>query len=571
MAMNRQQRRAAQRQTPAAAADPIRQLLLNAAHHRQRNELPEAVRLYKRLLAIEPEHAEAHNNLGVVLLAQGKRTEASAHFAQSLGLVPQLFDRFADIRAVLIQVLPSLEPALSLAAKAWPQRLPAEQLLDRGVEDIAADPLLLCALETAPVRDIAFERLLTSLRGSLLKAAAEGKAVSEPVLAFACALAKQCFINEYVFATTPDEDAQVDTLKATLGTTTAPLAVAVLAMYAPLHALAAAPALLEHRWPATVDNLLTQQLRMPQVERGLRDTIARLTPVEDDVSQRVRQQYEENPYPRWVKLDGDLKPGPVEAYLREMFPTAAFSPLAKSEAIEVLVAGCGTGRFTTWLARRLTGTRFLAVDLSLSSLCFAKRMTPPAVADRIDYAQGDILKLDGLGRSFDVIDASGVLHHMADPYEGWRILLKLLRPSGFMHVCLYSERGRGDVVKAREFIAAHGYSTSPADIRRCRQDLLDTPMRELVRFNDFFSTSDCRDLLFHVQESRTTIPELKQHIAAFGLNFIGFAFNRILSQQYQALFASRGWSLADLDRWHALELERPDTFSGMYELWLQKP
>ena len=39
----------------------------------------------------------------------------------------------------------------------------------------------------------------------------------------------------------------------------------------------------------------------------------------------------------------------------------------------------------------------------------------------------------------------------------------------------------------------------------------------------------------------------------------------------ERFFASRGWALNDLDRWHALELERPDTFSGMYELWLQKP
>jgi len=285
----------------------------------------------------------------------------------------------------------------------------------------------------------------------------------------------------------------------------------------------------------------------------------------------VRQQYEESPYPRWVKLDGGVTPVSIEQHLREMMPTAAFAPLGKTDGIEGLVAGCGTGRFAIWLTRRLIGTRFLAVDLSLSSLCFAKRMAPRAVAERIDFAQGDILKLGALGRSFDVIDASGVLHHMADPYEGWRILLTLLQPGGFMHVCLYSERGRGDVVEARRFIADHRYSTSTADIRRFRQDLLETPMRGLTRFNDFFSTSDCRDMLFHVQESRTTIPELKARIAAFGLKFIGFTFNRVAQAQHQALFAARGWSLGDLDRWHALELEQPDTFSGMYDLWLQKP
>ena len=35
----------------------------------------------------------------------------------------------------------------------------------------------------------------------------------DDALAFCCALAKQCFINEYVFATTPDEDAQVERLQ----------------------------------------------------------------------------------------------------------------------------------------------------------------------------------------------------------------------------------------------------------------------------------------------------------------------------------------------------------------------
>jgi hypothetical protein len=28
--------------------------------------------------------------------------------------------------------------------------------------------------------------------------------------------------------------------------------------------------------------------------------------------------------------------------------------------------------------------------------------------------------------------------------------------------------------------------------------------------------------------------------------------------------------MTDLDRWHVLETEYPDTFSGMYQLWVQK-
>jgi SAM-dependent methyltransferase len=206
----------------------------------------------------------------------------------------------------------------------------------------------------------------------------------------------------------------------------------------------------------------------------------------------------------------------------------------------------------------------------LTSLCYAKRNTPAALAARIEYAQADILKLGSLGRSFDVIDASGVLHHMADPMQGWRILLSLLRPRGFMHLGFYSELARRDVVAARAFIAEHGYGATPAEIRRCRQELLDTPLRSVARSSDFFSTSECRDMLFHVQERRLTIPAIKSFLAEHALQFLGFEFDAATSQKYRALFANAGWSMTDLDRWHALETEYPDTFLGMYQLWVQK-
>ncbi len=169
-----------------------------------------------------------------------------------------------------------------------------------------------------------------------------------------------------------------------------------------------------------------------------------------------------------------------------------------------------------------------------------------------------------------MIDATGVLHHMADPMQGWRILLALLRPRGLMHLGFYSELGRRDVVAARALIAERGYGSTPAEIRRCRQDLLDTPLRSVARFSDFFSTSECRDMLFHVQEGRLTIPAIKSFLAEHGLRFLGFEFEAAILQKYRALFANAGWSLTDLDRWHAMETEYPDTFSGMYQFWVQK-
>ncbi len=417
------------------------------------------------------------------------------------------------------------------------------------------------------MRDVALERTLTTLRAALLDMASTADASDDAMLTFCCALAQQCFINEYIFATTPAEDDRVEQIKTNLRNAS-PMQVGALAMYVPLHAVPDAQSLLDRKWPRAVDDVVTQQLREPMQERALRPTIPQLTSIDDATSRRVQQMYEENPYPRWVHAPTNAAPLPVDLYLRGLFPTAAFAPLAKTEDLDVLVAGCGTGWHAIGIAGVLQGARLLAIDLSLASLAYAKRKTPPSLA--IDYAQADILELGAIERRFDVIDASGVLHHMADPFAGWRMLLKLLRADGLMHLGFYSELGRRDVVATRAFIAEHGYGTSAAEIRRARQDLLTTPLASVTRFDDFFTTSECRDLLFHVQESRTTIPAIKSFLAEHKLKFLGFEFGDAAMRTYRAQFAERHWPISDLDRWHDVESKEPDTFSGMYQFWVQK-
>src|SRR4029077_15678562 len=158
-----------------------------------------------------------------------------------------------------------------------------------------------------------------------------------------------------------------------------------------------------------------------------------------DVSKQVRGQYEENPYPRWVHAALAGEPIALDEHLRNQFPSAPFRPLGNPDGIDILVAGCGTGRHPIEVAHKYKAARVLAVDLSLSSLFYAKRKTPAGAANTSQYVKADILKLESIGRTFDLIDASGVLHHLSDVKAGWRGLLKLLRPRGFMRVGLYSE------------------------------------------------------------------------------------------------------------------------------------
>lgn len=318
--------------------------------------------------------------------------------------------------------------------------------------------------------------------------------------------------------------------------------------------------------------LLVQQVVEPRSVRGLAASIPRLTAIADGASLEVRRQYEENPYPRWVTAAPAGRPTTVGKYLQCLFP---FGPIAcpdESRGVDVLVAGCGTGQHSIATAQRYIGARVLAVDLSIASLCYAKHKTSGFGVDNIEYAQADILELGSIDRMFDLVEASGVLHHLADPLLGWRVLLSRLRPDGFMKIGLYSNLARQDIVAARSFIAERGYRSAAPDIRQCRQELMSsadgTPLKN-VATGDFFTISGCRDLLFHVQEHRFTLPDISAFLALNDLTFLGFHLDGRTRLQYRTRFPGDR-SMTDLRLWDVFESENPETFIGMFQFWIQK-
>jgi 2-polyprenyl-3-methyl-5-hydroxy-6-metoxy-1,4-benzoquinol methylase len=474
-----------------------------------------------------------------------------------------------------------LRAGIERTARVWPKRAPIEDLLVAvDFAAVADDRLLRCLLESTPLRDIALERFLTCTRRAMLKLASKAGAADRPapnLLGFCCALARQCFINEYVYDAPEQEWQEARDLRAALAAAqTSAASIPVLwpiavATYFPLFSVANSQALLDRDWPDPILELLLQQVREPVEEQQLRASLPRLTAIEDDVSLLVRQQYEENPYPRWVKAPAS-RAASFDQHVRQQFPRAPFCPFNRSP-IDILIAGCGTGRHSIAVSQMLVGARVLAIDLSAASLGYAMRKTKECGLRNIDYMQADILKLGSIGRTFDVIDSTGVLHHLADPWKGWRVLLTLLRPGGCMRIGLYSATARRDVTATMAFIAERGYGRSADDIRRCRQEIADfpggTPQNRVTMSWDFFSTSDCRDLLFHVQQQGMTIPAIKEFLHANGLEFLGFELDARVLRVYETRFPDDA-ARTNLDFWDVFESENPDVFTDMYVFLVQK-
>jgi len=111
-----------------------------------------------------------------------------------------------------------------------------------------------------------------------------------------------------------------------------------------------------------------------------------------------------------------------------------------------------------------------------------------------------------------------------------------------------------------------------ADIRRCRQELIAARRADLpdvAELGDFYSTSACRDLLFHVAEQRITLPELEAILAAEDLALVGFQVEAQIAARYRQTFPA-DTTMTNLANWHAFERQHRYIFSGMYVFWVRK-
>ena len=465
-----------------------------------------------------------------------------------------------------------LSAARTFEAVEWPT---VKQL----VADFFGEALLLRLLEDVVYPNALLERVVTFARRATLREILDRQSPSLP-LAVLVTIAHQCFNAEYVYDESAEEVSGIERLSdelLRLGNPENRAALhwyAIYASYRPLHSLAQAEQIAGELEKTPLRSLAVRQIREPLEERRLRAEIPALTGVAGEVSRAVQTQYESNPYPRWVRAQRNFVPNSVRAVLGGLFPLADLGGVVDGPA-RVLVAGCGSGQHPIDTAQRFRDSSVLAVDLSLASLAYAVRKTRELGVKSIEYRQADLLALGSLPERFDVIECSGVLHHLEDPEAGWRVLCSLLRPGGVMRIGLYSALARAHVLRARQFIAEHGFEATPEGIRECRAAVFaradDELLAKLTRRQDFYSMSGCRDLIFHVQEQRFTLPQIAGMIERLKLAFIGFELPEGGSfARYRDQFPDDA-ALCHLENWHRFETASPDTFQRMYQFWTLKP
>lgn len=573
---------------------------------KKQDKLRDAEESFLRVTALRPELAEAHRNLGATLQESGKFDASIASFIRAMKLSPNYDEVLLDFGNAIMKarfkssashLYPFLIKLLTNGNLVRPSSMACSilsllrhdpqisGLLSKGVKPanlgqllsafqiLHEKPLLYHLMRLCPLPDLQFERLFVSMRKASLL---ELKNISESteVVDFLSTLSIHCFINEYVYSETEEETLLINVLENKISEAIKESAQIRLV---DVLSLSTYRSLCAYDWCEKLEilnplnEIKTRLIKEPLSEKILAQEITRKGQISNKISVKVKNQYEENPYPRWVKPSICLQKKQITDICDEINLKLYSKNIKNVSKPALLIAGCGTGQHSTETALRFSDCQVDAVDLSLTSLCYAVRKRNEMRIDNLEYLQADILDMHDYGKKFDIIETVGVLHHMDEPIAGWLVLTNLLKTGGLMKVGLYSKLGRSHITKIRNRIVDLDVGASHQEIRNFRSSLIKFCRKEeqkLIKTGDFFSISTLRDAIFHVKEHCFTIPEIQDCLDKLGLKFCGFE-GRDLIAQFKRTYGEVA-DIYDIDLWHKLEKKEPDTFETMYQFWCQK-
>jgi SAM-dependent methyltransferase len=545
-------------------------------------DLAGSARELTHALRLDPDQEDAARRLAALF----RRSDfGTTHHKQlnAVGLRHGLRHIRVDQKAianVAVRVLTSclLRPAFAAGrAQGWLDA--ARRLCLERTSPILKDELFLEVLRTSTLSSPELESLLTAIRRVLLLEVAPTRLLDPALVGFAVAMLQQCWINQFVWAVSEDEGQRLahealplDRAKDDLQ---AGQCILRHCLYAPLRRVLGdevAPEALNGLEPRALREVVVRRLAMERDERERAAGMPVLGNIDGATSRRVAQFYEESPYPRWstVIISRDHR-----ATLAHFLGSERAAFLERP--FEVLIAGCGTGQQVVQAALHYgPNARILALDLSAASLGYAARMAESFGVKNVAFARADLETFASTepqfaGR-FHVIEAVGVLHHMAEPFAGWRALLRCLAPHGLMRIGLYSAIARRNLWALRTDRAYPGPGCDDRALRAFRQSLLmrqDEQACDARKYVDFWDARSFRDMVLHVCEHRLALAEIARFLQDEQMTFRGFQLPKESQAMFWQRFPFETWP-GSLENWARFEEERPQLFENMYLFWCEK-
>jgi SAM-dependent methyltransferase len=251
--------------------------------------------------------------------------------------------------------------------------------------------------------------------------------------------------------------------------------------------------------------------------------MAALAGSEKEAAAQVRAFYESHPYPAPIdNLDRHRElyrnPDRRRALSQLLWPTRKQQPNR-----EILVAGCGTSQAAA-VALREPACRVTAIDISETSLRHTRDLRRKYSLRNLGLHRLAIEEVGELGRTFDQIVCTGVLHHLPDPDIGLRSLRGVLAPDGAMQLMVYAAYGRAGIYMMQEYCRLLGIGATASELRDLRMVIgalsSDHPIAGVARrTKDFNNPDGLADALLHPRDRAYTVPQLYAWIERCGLSF----------------------------------------------------
>lgn len=423
-------------------------------------------------------------------------------------------------------------------------------------------------LSTKIISNYFIEETLSKLRKKFCLLFLEDK-VNHKFTSFLESLSCQCFLTEYIYNESDDETNIINFLIDKCKKNEYFQYLPIIACYKHLHHFVNDIPYIKKYSSETERSkyFFDLHIKEPSNEIEISKSIQKIGNLKNSVSKEVKKQYEIHPYPRWRDVHIDDKILPIEHMLHQTICNNC-KITSKLNLPKVLIAGCGTGMHILFYCG-YNVNKITAIDLSKKSLSFAKRKVNEYQIKNVEFFEMDILNLHLLKETFDVIECTGVLHHMANPNLGLKKLVQCLSPDGYLKLGLYSEKAREVIVQAHKEIKKYNFLPTPDGIKKFRKEVISgslTHLQKITTTVDFYSLSTCRDLCFHVCEKRFTIKDIALLLKSNHLKFCGFDLPDTVKKHYQSYFPD-DLDLTNLNNWEIFEQKNPDTFLCMYQFW----
>jgi SAM-dependent methyltransferase len=248
----------------------------------------------------------------------------------------------------------------------------------------------------------------------------------------------------------------------------------------------------------------------------------------EDAAHLIARQYEAWAYPPpFADIAAKLETGYVQMGDPALYSPALWPEGRPRDALRILVAGCGTVQAAV-LAYTNPGCKVFGVDVSEASLAHERFLQDRHGLSNLALYKGDLRDAHQIGRDFDVVFATGVLHHLADPDRGLRALSAVLAPEGVLIGMVYASGRRTGVYMVQDMLRRLGVTPDAEGVALTRRLLADLPPGHFVHryieaAGELTHDAALVDTFLNPQDRAYTVPQTLDLLERNSLAFQGWA------------------------------------------------